>query len=544
MSTPRSSRATLGRRAFLAGSLGVLSAGALAGCDTVTRSTDIRALNKKVELPDYVPWSGGPEPALPKPNALMPSAFRAIPSSLVPTRHEPRDGSRITGSVPTNSPIPPTMSSNPYWQGLNDRIGATLDLTITPGGDYGNKFATAVAGDTLGDIYNLVGSFPYLPEFLQARSQDLSEHLSGSGIRDYPYLANLPTASWRGCVYAGGIYAVPVPRGPLNTQVLHQRGDLFDQLGVDPSFGSVDELISMCRALSDPRRNRWALAQPPSVVLGGMMGLPNQWEEHGGRLTHMYELPEYQDLLEVQRRMLDEQLVHPDTISAYNGKVWFDQGSAVMLQDTYSAIPGLLQQNTAGAGFRIEEARAPGPDGRPRVWLGAVNNSVTAVAKASPERIRTLLGVLNWCASPFGTEAWMYRKFGIPGRDYEVVDGAPVLTKTGNSETGLGEFPLQYFTECPLPLYYAGFPEMTDTVHASLASWIEDPVEDPTYGLYSPTNSTKGPVIGTYISGAINDILLGRTEVSGWKDVVAQWRRRGGDAIRSEFERALEARGA
>ncbi|MBK0296853.1 hypothetical protein IAE22_33700, partial [Bacillus sp. S34] len=54
---------------------------------------------------------------------------------------------------------------------------------------------------------------------------------------------------------------------------------------------------------------------------------------------------------------------------------------------------------------------------------------------------------LNWCASPFGTEAWTYRKFGIEGRDFEYRDGAPVLTKTGNSETGLGEFPLQYFTE-------------------------------------------------------------------------------------------------
>lgn len=34
----------------------------------------------------------------------------------------------------------------------------------------------------------------------------------------------------------------------------------------------------------------------------------------------------------------------------------------------------------------------------------------------------------------------------------------------------------------------------------------------------------------------------GRAPVSGWKAVVRDWRRRGGDAMRREFEQALEAR--
>jgi putative aldouronate transport system substrate-binding protein len=473
----------------------------------------------------------------------MPSAFRKIPATLVTTATVPGDGSTVHGSVPTNSPVPPTKSSNPYWQGLDERMGVDLDLTITPNADFGNKFATQVAGDTLGDVFTVFGSFPYLPQFLEAKAQDLTEHLSGSGVRDYPYLANLPTASWRGTVFSGGIYGVPVPRGPLTSQALYRRQDLFEGLGVDPSFGSVDEFLQVCRQVSDPHANRWALASVPTSILAPMLGLPNQWQEDGGRLTHMYETSEYQDLLEVSRKLIAEGLVHPDSVTAYNGKVWFVQGSAVMLSDTYSAIPGLLQQATPGSGFDLTIAPFVGPSGAtPAPWLGDPNNAITALSAASPDRVRTLLEVLNWCASPFGTEAWMFRKFGIEGRDFEYQGGAPVLTKTGNSETALGEFPLQYFTECPLPLFYSGAPQITDVVYESLASWLDAGIPNPVYGLYSPTNSTKGPAVGTYATNAINDVLLGREPVSSWTGVVREWRRRGGDAMRREYQEALAAR--
>ncbi len=533
------------RRALIAGGLGVAATSLLAGCSTVTRSTDVEAINRAVALPEYVPWRGGPTPAFPTTNPLMPSAFRRIPDRLVPTARKPGDGSRVHGSVPTNSPVPPSKGSNPYWQGLDDRMGIDLQLTITPNADFPNKFATQVAGDTLGDVFTINQGFSYLPQFLEAKAADLSPYLSGSAVRDYPYLANLPTASWRGTVFSGGIYGVPVPRGPLTSQALHQRTDRFAALGVDPTFRSVDELVQLCRDVSDPHRNRWALASVPTSVLAPMLGLPNQWRVEGGRFTHMYELDEYEELLDLSRRLIAEDLVHPDSVTAYNGKVWFVQGSALMLSDTYSAIPGLLQQATPGSGFELGIAPFVGPGGgRPRPWLGDPNNTITAVAAGDEDRVRMLLAVLDWCASPFGTEAWTYRKFGIEGRDFAYRDGAPVLTRTGNSETALGEFPLQYFTECPLPLYYAGHPTMTDTVHGSLSSWIDDGQPNPAYGLYSPTNSTKGPVVGTFATNAINDVLLGRADVSSWRATVREWRRRGGDAIRREYEQALEARSA
>ena len=48
-----------------------------------------------------------------------------------------------------------------------------------------------MAGDTLGDLFNVDGEFSYLPQFLEARAQDLTEYLSGDAILEYPFLANL-----------------------------------------------------------------------------------------------------------------------------------------------------------------------------------------------------------------------------------------------------------------------------------------------------------------------------------------------------------------
>ncbi|SDR07671.1 putative aldouronate transport system substrate-binding protein [Curtobacterium sp. UNCCL20] len=531
------------RRALIAGGLGAAATGLLASCSTVTRSTDVQAINKAVRLPDYVPWTGGPEPVLPKTSALMPSAFRKIPDRLVPTRGKPGDGSAVHGSVPTSSPIPPAKANNPYWQGLDERMGVELGLTITPSADFDSKFATQVAGNALGDVFTISGAFSYLPQFLEAKAADLTPYLSGSAVRDYPYLANIPTASWKGTVYSGAIYALPVPRGPLASSVLYQRNDLFERLGVDPSFSSVDEFLQLCRQVTDADANRWALAGAPPNVIASMLGLPNQWQESAGRFTSMYEVDGYQDMLELQRKLIAEDLVHPDSISAFNGKVWFVQGSAVMLQDTYSAVPGLLQQATPGTGFDVRIAPFVGPAGKTaKPWLGNPINTITAIAAGSEERVRMLLRIMDWCASPFGTEAWMYRKFGIEGRDFEYRDGAPVLTKTGNSETALGEFPVQYFTEGPLPLYYVGNPGMTDKVYESLASWLDDGVADPTYGLYSSTKSVKGAALTAWTTDAVNNVLLGRTRVSDWPSVVKQWRQRGGDAQRHEYEEALAAR--
>ncbi|RII13037.1 Lipoprotein LipO precursor [Streptomyces sp. YIM 130001] len=534
----------MNRRSFVSGVGGLLlgSTGiaSLAGCSTVTRSTDIKAMNRGVKLPAYRPWEG-PKPDLPA-SGRIPAAFRHYPKDTERTiTRRPGDGSRLSGTVPVSGPIPPGVDQNRYWRELNRQLNLDIELNMAPGPDFPDKLQTSIAGDTLGDVWNIFGTPPYLPQLLQAKAQDLTPYLSGSEILKYPFLANLPTESWRGCVFAGKIYAVPVVRGVLAANTMLSRADLFRKRGVDPNFTSIDELLEIGRKMTDERRNMWAFSQVPNTVLSTMLDMPNVWKEENGRFTHESEMEERKEQLEVGRRMSAEGMLHPDAINSFNGKVWFPQGATAMIQDTFSGLPSFYQQATVDD-FEIAMPTIPGPDGKPgKVWF-APNNSITAISATSPERTRMILEVLNWAAAPFGTKEYTFRKYGIEGHDFNFKDGEPRSTRAGNSETVLTYFPLGYFVDTAPPIYYAGFPDAADAVYENLRHSAESMILNAGYGLYSPTYASKQALLGTLLDNAAKDIYRGRKPVSSWDETMKDWRARGGEAIRREFEEAQETR--
>ena len=154
-----------------------------------------------------------------------------------------------------------------------------------------------------------------------------------------------------------------------------------------------------------------------------------------------------------------------------------------------------------------------------------------------------LLRVLNWMAAPFGTEEYLFRKFGLPGRHYTLNGTDPVLTKDGGSEVCLGEFPIQYLADGPYPAYFPGHPEAVDTAYNHFKAVLPSAILPPTYGLYSPTQSTKGKILDTRMDAITKDIQLGRADVNSWDDAVADYRKSGADAIRNEYEQALAIQG-
>ncbi|GAA1573293.1 extracellular solute-binding protein [Kribbella hippodromi] len=534
----------ISRRTLLGGSLAAAAtAGGLSGCSTVTRSTDIAALNKPVALPTYKRFAG-PKPDLPRVHPLMPDCFYKFPAHPAKvTDGIPGDGTTVTGSAPTSNPIPPTADRNPYWQELNRRLGSPLELNITAAGDYTNKFATSVAGDTLGDLFNVDGAFAYLPQFLEARAQDLTEYLSGDAILEYPFLANAPADSWRGCVFSGGIRAVPIQRGVMSSNTLLARQDILDQLGVELGSPTPDDLMKIGKAVTDAKKNRWAFAVPPTAALSAMLGLPNIWEVRDGKLVHSRELPEHKQMLSITRQMVAAGLIHPDGVAKNNQKVWFTQGSAVLTQDTYSSIQSFYRRATSPA-FSVSLPVPRSSDGKVgRVLLGSPNNSIAAIRPSSPERTKTLLRVLNWFAAPFGTEEYLFRKFGLPGRHYTLNGTDPQLTKDGGSEVCLGEFPIQYLADGPYPAYFPGHPDAVDMAYDHLKTVLPTAILQPTYGLYSPTQSTKGKILDVRMDSLTKDIQLGRAPLSAWDDAVADYRKSGADAIRHELEQALAVQG-
>lgn len=539
-----STSATISRRALFGGAAAVSATALAAGCSSSGTSASSGVPEQDVTLPTYVRFAAV-EPDIAGTEDGIPDTFFTYPADPQPgTDGPPADGTALQGSVPINNQAPPGMDRNAYWQELNERLGSELRLTITPGADFSQRFATAVAGDALGDMFTLDLGMAQLPQFLRSQAADLTEHLAGDAIKDYPFLANLPTDSWRGCVFNGGIYALPVTRGVQTSTLLFTRDDLFEARGVDPHPSTIDDFLDVCRQMTDARANTWALTGVPMNTLQQMVGLPNTWEADAGTFTHILEREEYKEALELGRKLLDEGLVHPDALDAATSdmKMWFGAGTGAIHQDTYSATSGIWQQNASGLEeYAVGLMLNPGADGQAPMWLGNPNNTLSAVKKGDPARVKMLLEVANYLAAPLGTAEHMFIKYGQEGTHFALDGTDPVLNDKGSTETCMGYFPVEYLVAGPRHVYFPGMPEVAQDLRDHMEQAVPGGVKNPTVGLYSETQGTQGGRLDTTINDEITNVLTGRKKVSEWSAVVEDWRTKGGDSIRKEYEEAHAA---
>jgi putative aldouronate transport system substrate-binding protein len=530
------------RRSFLGGGLAAAAVAVtgtplLAGCASDKKNT--AAANAAVKLPTYTRY-GDVTPDLPGTDAVL-DGFLKYPANPVRAIAEaPGDGKPITFMTNIPGAIPPAVDRNQFWQELNKRLGSELQISMASNDEYKDKFATRIAGGDLPDILNIPPGTPQVPGLLKAKAVDLTEHLSGDAVKQYPFLANIPTEYWKGCVFNGAIYGVPVPRGMSRTSLPLYRADLLAAKGIkDPAPKNFQEFLDLCKEMTSPKENRWAWTRVPTSYLRMMLGMPNQWKEEGGKFTSVYESEGNEEALEAARSMVAAGVVNPDTFSAKAAqrKQWFNGGIASFDYDSFVAWNQYYADNTAGDAFAVDMLDVPGFDGgEGKVWMGAALNNVTAFSKDSQHSVETLLKVANWMAAPFGTEEYLFRKYGLPGRHYALEGSDPVPTKTGVVETGIG---LQYISDSALALYWAGKPEVPQNQHKIQTAIEKRLVYDASYGLYSDTASKKWGQLSGVLTDLENQIVQGKKPVSEWKTAVETWKSSGGDTIRGEFEQAF-----
>jgi putative aldouronate transport system substrate-binding protein len=551
------------RRILLRGALGgaaLVAGGAtgVAGCGKRTTSAGT-ANNAAVKLPTYTPFAGGPKPDLPGAPGQLDGflTYPAQPLKLVSA--PPGDGSAVTAFLQTYSPVAPGLGSNRYWQALNQALGVDLRISVVPAGDYNDKFATVVAGD-LPDLLHVRTSVVDVPALLAAKCQDLTPYLSGDAVREYPFLANIPTAAWQAsCIHNGGIYGVPVPRAVLG-QTFFRRDDILAAKGLNPDPASFAEFRKLCQDLTDTRRNQWALSSADAAFLAimQMLGAPNMttnqaiggWRNDGGKLTNSYELEQTKQALSDTAALVKAGTVHPDSFGGAtqdlttNYKQWFNAGSAALHGDNYPAWWQFYVQNVAGPGFKVGAFLPPNYDaGTTAVtWQGNPAFSYTAVKKAGAARIKQLLKLCNWLAAPFGSAEYLMKNYGVEGVDWQRnAAGDAALTTTGQGEVpGLAA---QYICSPPYVLYYAGQAQATRDIYAYEQKFIPKAVQDPTLGLDSATASRVGGTLQAMIVDARHAVMRGQQPVASWDETMKQWRSAGGDQIRGEFEHLLQHTG-
>jgi putative aldouronate transport system substrate-binding protein len=554
---------TISRRTLLRGALSATAlAGAaplLAACGTSAGTGPAESSNTGVLMPAYVPLANGPVPDLPALSNGVLAGFLKYPANPVSvTSGKPGDGSTVSAFIETFSPIAPALPQNGYWQALNSALGVDLDLQVVPGTNYSDKLNVLTAGGTLPDLTMIITTPmpPNLPALLQAEFQDLTPFLGGDAVKKYPMLANIPTLYWKTGVYNGALYGVPIPRTIMG-DVFYYRADILAAKGLNPQPASYAEFVTLCKELTDSKKNVWALssANNSQANSGGvsllqfvqqMLGVGYNWIHSGGKLTSTYELPQTQEALARATELYQAGYVHPDSFGTATTsltttyKQWLNAGSAVMNGDSWTAWAPYYTENVAGPAFRINGMLPPDYDSGSKAvtWQQNPSFSFTAFKKAPKSRIEELLKVVNWLSAPFGSAEYLQKTYGSEGTDWVRKNGDISQTTTGyNQSAGLS---IGYVGSGPDVIYSVGEAQATKDCYAFMKQSIPMSVADPTTGLYSRTDASKSVTLSGIIIDSVQAIIQGQQPLSSWPDTVKSWQTSGGNQMRTEFEEALQ----
>jgi putative aldouronate transport system substrate-binding protein len=533
------------RRQALAGLLGTSALALtmpslLAGCAPVASDPKKAATQGLKALPDYIPY-GGLKYDLPGTPGRVTDGSITFPKNAPRMFSDtPGDGKpfRVWTLVNEN---PPAKDVNPFWTALDKRLGSEYSPTLTLSADYATKFPTLLASGDMPDLFAIPGQYSGVGKLLAKTGADLTPYLAGSAVKDYPALANIPTESWRGCVFDGKLRAVPIPRGLTSTWIMYGRRDLLEAKGLPLSASSFDEFRSMCQELTEPSRNVWALAANPLDYLRSMLSIPRYFVQEKGTFSSAYAHESQKDALEAARKLNADGFINPDAIGATTpqSKQWVVSGQGCFTWDTYSAWLGFYFDLKMEPGNLVgQQVPAFEGEGSGKAQLGDPNNIIAGISGADPKRVETILKLADFFAAPFGTDEYLFRKFGVEGEQFTMVDGSPTPVEARKRETYLGQ---QYLVDGPAHLFYSNLGDQVKAIQAHQKALTENAATDPAYGYYSPTRSEKGGGLDSTMLSLALDIVAGRKAVSDWDAGVSDYLANGGKAICEELTAAYEA---
>jgi putative aldouronate transport system substrate-binding protein len=550
------------RRGFFAGAAGLglaAAGGALTGCGSddapaggsptgagstpSAAGSSASAATGGPPLPAYVPYEAvtSDQPATKDGASPFFTHYPADPPVFSTT--PPASGDAVTALCIIPSPVK-SVDGNAWWKELDRQLGTKLQFVGAPNENYPQKVATVVAGNQIPDVAQLYASTPDLPGLLGSKFADLTDYLAGDKVKQYPGLANIPEYCWQSAIYNGKLYGVPLQRTPVAYWAC-VRAESAKAAGVNPQPASGEEFIEICKALTNTKKNQWALRGVDKVQgwVNQMVGVPNTWAVDNGKFTSAYETDQYAQALGIVRQLWDAGYFEPDTLTETNALIgqWYASGrvSVMVASASWSTLAGQLQDAGGGDSAPIIPPRWEG-GGMAKQYLTAGILTITSVKQASEARVQELLRVLDWLCAPFGTAEYKLKWYGVEGVDYEKGATDPVTNDTGKAEWPR---PSIYVANAPTVHYNPKYPDIAKLEYDNEATALANSLAWPLSGLYSATDQTTGATLQKNMQSAALDIMVGRKPVSAWTDAVKSWRSGGGEKIRGEYQAAAQAVG-
>jgi len=503
---------------------------------------------------------------LPSPMVGVPDGYTTLPTIAKSYDGVPGRGGKVTVFTIAYQPPPTPRDDNKFWQELEKRLGASWEPIITPQPDYGNKSAALLAGGNLPDLFYLDPGQNATAQYKamdQGAFTDLTPYVTGDAIKTYKNLATFPDYMWNNVKFKNKILGVPKPL-QRNGNVGFYRADWARKLGKDvPKSGDELHDLLVAFARNDPDGNgqadTWGLGRYGTDFVGwddarvamNMYGAPFTWRKNAdGTLTHQIETDEFRQGIDFLRRLYADGAFHPDSA----GMTFAQCQGAFLASKIGIHSEGLGNfysptiEGTAYFKLRQSDPNAELAPNYPQAVGGAKAvtrntqgsfgfTAIPATVGRDQERVKELLRILDYIASPFGSEEWFFLNYGVEGVDHQLQDGIPVLTDRGIAERG----DLTYVMANLPVLYFPRAPEAVAPAQNMAYEIMKIGIDDPSWPLYSATNVAKGPELVQFGFDSITPIVTGRAPLSTLDDVIKEWKSRGGDQIRQEFEQSMRA---
>ena len=536
------------RRGFLGltgAALSTLAVGGLTGCGSGSSegsSGGGAAASAGLKLPTYKEFSGI-KPDLPGDSSGLQQGFLTIPQDAVASTSGSPLSAKVTALTETFTTPPPGLSSNPFWQRLNSKLGAQLELTIGTDPGYPAKFATILASNDLPDLMWVPPNqgIPEVGAMLEAKFTDLTDHLSGDAVLEYPNLAALKPASWKTAVVNGKIWGAPIPSTPFG-QVMIGNPTVWQRVG-GLKATSADEFLSKAKELTRPAKNLYAL-EPAYInmlhMFGEWFGAPTTWRVNADRtLTHEYETDEYFAALEFAAKVFAAGCFYPDA-NLPDARPLVAQGRiAGYVSVGPIGINELRQFNSSVQASGLVPFGWNGK-AKPVYDMGYGTVGFTPFRKTDTGRVKELLSLINWLSAPFGTAEYLQKNYGTVGQDFTFdAKGNANLTKAGSTNAPGLVSALQIMTAPESVIYSAQYSDDTRKIHDYEKQLLQYASHNPTAGTYSDTNSKQGPKLTQLVTDKVTDIITGRAKPSDFAATLKRWQDGGGKKIREEYQAVL-----
>ncbi|CAA9577061.1 MAG: hypothetical protein AVDCRST_MAG88-2920, partial [uncultured Thermomicrobiales bacterium] len=496
------------------------------------------------------------EGVIPSPAPGVPEAYLRIPPSAKSVAGVPGKGGKVSSAIMSFLPPVPGRDQNRYWQELERRLGVSAyEANLIPSDAYKEKVTALVAGDTLPDL-TFVEQLN-APELLRTINQgaflDLTAELSGDGLKAYPNLAKIPDYAWKNVRIKGKIYGVPSPRF-IPDRALLFRDDWAQKVGpAQPK--NKDEFLQLARNLTagdpdgDGQPNTYGVGSWGSMVLSlpffqNMFRTPNEWRLNpDGTLTHTVETEEFKAAVGYVRSLWEARVFHPDSLSlsVQQTKDAFSGGKIGAYVDGWTALAGQRDTlRTRDAKLSASILVPPGHDGGKAVTDNSQGffgfAAIPTKLGRDPERVKELLRVCDFFCAPFGSEEYSFLRYGLPGDHHELRNGLPVLTDRGRAEIGA----LANIARRNDVFFYPNYPEDARLMQGLCRDQMALGVDNPVISIFSPTYVSKAGELNQLRIDRVSAVVAGREPLSALDQYVRDWRSRGGDQMRKEYQDALK----